>query len=120
MSETTVNGRAQRKSLSAQLDRLDAILDGLADALNDAVADAVKQAVSVAAREAVQAALHEVLTSPDLLRALAAQVAPPPPAPEPAAAPEKRPSALRHLVERARRACAWAGGKVAAAGGWAG
>ena len=35
MSETQVNGRAQRKTLSPQLDRLDAILDGLADALND-------------------------------------------------------------------------------------
>src|SRR5262252_1597692 len=111
MSETTVNGRAQRKTLANQLDRLDAILDGLADALEEAVADAVKQAVTVAAREAVQSALHEVLSSPDLLRALAAQAAPPP-APAPAAVAEKKPSALRRLVERARRACAWGGGKV--------
>src|SRR5262245_4817762 len=120
MSETSVNGRAQRKTLANQLDRLDAILDGLAEALEGAVADAVKMAVTVAAREAVQAALHEVLTSPDLLRALATLAAPPPPAPSPAPVGEKKPSALRRLVERARRACAWAGGKVAAAGGWVG
>ena len=39
---TTTNGRAERKSLAGQLDRLDRILDGLADGLNEAVATAVK------------------------------------------------------------------------------
>jgi hypothetical protein len=34
MTTTTTNGRT-RKSLAEQIDRLDAILDGLADALND-------------------------------------------------------------------------------------
>src|SRR6516165_8275541 len=56
---TTSNGRAERKSLAGQLDRLDTILDGLADGLNEAVATAVKQAVTTA----VEAALVEVLTS---------------------------------------------------------
>jgi hypothetical protein len=38
---TVVNGKAERKSLAQQIDRLDLILDGLADGLNEAVADAV-------------------------------------------------------------------------------
>jgi hypothetical protein len=63
---TTANGRAERKSLAGQLDRLDTILDGLADGLNEAVATAVKQAVTAA----VEAALVEVLTSADLKRRL--------------------------------------------------
>jgi hypothetical protein len=58
----TTNGRAERKSLAAQLDRLDLILDGLADGLNEAVAAAVKVAVTAA----VEAALVEVLTSAEL------------------------------------------------------
>jgi phage tail tape-measure protein len=63
---TTANGRAERKSLAGQLDRLDKILDGLADGLNEAVAAAVKQAVTAA----VEAALVEVLTSAELQRRL--------------------------------------------------
>ena len=65
---TTSNGRAERKSLAGQLDRLDTILDGLADGLNEAVATAVKQAVTTA----VEAALVEVLTSAELQRRLRA------------------------------------------------
>ena len=61
---TTSNGRAERKSLAGQLDRLDTILDGLADGLNEAVATAEKQAVTAA----VEAALVEVLTSAELQR----------------------------------------------------
>jgi hypothetical protein len=45
---TKDNGRLPRKTLSAQLDRLDDILDGLADSLNGAVAQAVKDAVGLA------------------------------------------------------------------------
>ena len=66
---TTSNGRAERKSLAGQLDRLDTILDGLADGLNEAVATAVKQAVTTA----VGAALVEVLTSAELQRRLRAE-----------------------------------------------
>ena len=36
MSTTGANGRAQRKSLAEQIDRLDLILDGLADAARSA------------------------------------------------------------------------------------
>ena len=58
------NGRA-RKSLSDQIDRLDAILDGLAEALTGAVADTVREAVTVAVTEAVRAeSIGEVLLRP--------------------------------------------------------
>ncbi len=60
-----------RKSLEQQIDRLDAILDGLAEALNEAVADAVKEAVGVAVKEAVQAALTHALSNPQLVRKVA-------------------------------------------------
>jgi hypothetical protein len=69
---TTANGRAQRKSLAEQIDRLDTILDGLADGLNAAVADAVTAAVGTA----VQAAVREVLSNPQLLRRLRPEPAP--------------------------------------------
>ena len=73
-----MNGRAGRKSLSEQIDRLDGILDGLAEALNGAVADAVKdavgQAVHEAVREAVAATLQAVLADPALKTALAARM----------------------------------------------
>ncbi len=35
MNATTTNGRTARRSLGQQIDRLDAILDGLAENLND-------------------------------------------------------------------------------------
>jgi hypothetical protein len=67
MTTTTTNtdGRT-RKSLAEQIDRLDAILDGLGQALEEAVATAVSQAVGVAVKEAVQGVLAEVLTNPAL------------------------------------------------------
>jgi hypothetical protein len=65
----TTDGRT-RKSLAEQIDRLDAILDGLADALNEAVADAVKDAVTAAVQEAVHAAVVEVLTNAELRKRL--------------------------------------------------
>jgi hypothetical protein len=69
---TSANGRAQRKSLAEQIDRLDQILDGLADGLSAAVADAVTAAVGLA----VQAAVREVLSNPELLRRLRPEPAP--------------------------------------------
>lgn len=72
MTATTApnaNGKSQRKSLSTEIDRLDAILDGLDSALAGAITDAVKQAVSVAVTEAVRATLLE-LANPDVLQAL--------------------------------------------------
>jgi hypothetical protein len=49
-------GRPLRRTLAQEIDRLDAILDGLADALNHAVADAVRATVGLAVREAVRSA----------------------------------------------------------------
>jgi hypothetical protein len=69
---TSANGRARRKSLAEQIDRLDMILDGLADGLNAAVADAVTAAISTA----VVAAVREVLSNPELLRRLRPEPAP--------------------------------------------
>jgi hypothetical protein len=67
MTTTTTNADGRtRKSLAEQIDRLDAILDGLSQALEGAVATAVQQAVGVAVREAVQAVLAEALSNPAL------------------------------------------------------
>ena len=73
-----------RKTLAAQLDRLDQILDGLSEALNESVASAVQEAVGIAVQEAVQATLAEVLGNPEVLARLhAARPAAPAPRPRP-------------------------------------
>jgi hypothetical protein len=66
---TTTNGKL-RKSLAEQIDRLDAILDGLSAALNESVAAAVKEAVGLAVREAIQAVMTEVFANPAVLELL--------------------------------------------------
>jgi hypothetical protein len=66
---TTTNGKL-RKSLAEQIDRLDAILDGLSAALNESVAAAVKEAVGLAVREAIQAVVTEVFANPAVLELL--------------------------------------------------
>src|SRR5450631_1160376 len=71
--KATMNGQA-RKSLAEQIDRLDAMLDGLADGLNDAIAAAVKDAVGIAVQQAVQVVMREMLNSPELLTRLGAAV----------------------------------------------
>src|SRR5271155_4613545 len=63
---TTLSNGQVRKSLASQIDRLDAMLDGLSGGLNELVGTAVKQAVEVAVKEAVRSVLSEVLTNPDL------------------------------------------------------
>jgi hypothetical protein len=65
------NGR-QRKTLAAQIDRLDTMLDGLAENLNDAVAQAVRDAVAMAVQEAVRAVLTEAMSNPVLIAKLRA------------------------------------------------
>src|SRR5262249_10980946 len=70
METTTPPTGKLRKSLSEQIDRLDAILDGRSNALNESVATAVKQAVGQAVREAVEAVLAGVLPTPALLAIL--------------------------------------------------
>jgi hypothetical protein len=62
---TNTDGRT-RKSLSEQIDRLDAILDGLSDGLTETVAAAVSEAAGRAVKEAVQAVLAEALSNPAL------------------------------------------------------
>jgi hypothetical protein len=77
MATTTVNGQG-RKTLASQLDRLDAILNGLSVGLNEALATtvegavtlAVRQAVGQAVKETLQVVLAEALTNPDLHAAL--------------------------------------------------
>jgi hypothetical protein len=70
MTNATINnGNAQRRQLSTQIDRLDAILDGLSDALTQSVADAVKEVIGEVVSEAVSLAVKEVLASPELLKA---------------------------------------------------
>jgi hypothetical protein len=81
---TNPNGRT-RKSLAEQIDRLDAISDGLGDALTEAVAAAVSEAAGRAVQEAVQAVLAEALTNPALReRALDVDSQPAPRADSPA------------------------------------
>jgi hypothetical protein len=90
MSATTTvtNGKPQRKQLSDQLDRLDAILDAIAEGLPGAVTDACREG----ARAAVKDAIIEIVTNPEL-RALLGPAAPAPavaaPAPEPEPQPKK-------------------------------
>jgi hypothetical protein len=70
---TNTDGRT-RKSLAEQIDRLDAILDGLSEALQGAVAAAVQEAAGRAVREAVQTVQAEALSNPALReRALSAE-----------------------------------------------
>jgi len=76
MSATLTNGRP-RKQLADQLDRLDAILDGLAEALNQAVADAAREGTRLAVKEAVV----EIVTDPHLRALLAPNPAAPAPVP---------------------------------------
>src|SRR4051812_286259 len=100
---STSNGShgQQRKTLAVQLDRLDGIIDPLDEALPAAVADAVKEAVSAAVQQTVEAVLREVLTRPELFRAVN---------PQPVQ-PVRRPSLLR-------RAWSWLCGKATGAGDW--
>jgi hypothetical protein len=97
---TNPNGRT-RKSLGEQIDRLDAILDGLSDALTEAVAAAVSEAAGRAVREAVQAVLAEALTYPAVQEQALPADAPP-------ASPKASPSVLRPLA----RLATWLGARA--------
>ena len=93
----TLNGKAPRKQLGDQLDRLDSIIAALADGLPGAVADACKEG----ARAAVKDAVIEILTNPEL-RGLIAGIAPSAPVtsnatPHSASPPEPTPSKLSLL-----------------------
>jgi hypothetical protein len=109
---TSINGNAthgqQKKSLAAQLDRLDLLIDALDKVLPEVIAEAVQQAIGTAVQQALEALMRELLTRPELLRALAPQ-----PAAPPAAATEttRKPSPIR-------RAWSWLSAKVMGAGTW--
>jgi hypothetical protein len=79
----TTNGRAARKSLAEQIDRLDTMLDGLSENLTEAVADAVRAAVVTA----VQTVLTEVLTNTEVLARLRDALPPATPATPPVTGP---------------------------------
>ena len=74
---TTTNGTAERKSLQSQLDRFDAILDGLSENLNDAVATAVRETVDQAVRAAIPDGFRALAGDPALAATLHGICAPP-------------------------------------------
>lgn len=70
MSETlnpTPNGRTQRRSLSAELDRFDRMIDGLDQGIKEVITDGVKESVGAAVGEAVRATLLELVTHPNVM-----------------------------------------------------
>jgi hypothetical protein len=113
MTMSKTNGQI-RKSLGDQIDRLDAMLNGLAEGLSDAVARAVKDAVGAAVNEAVQVVLREALTSPELLVRLqgaapAAAAAPAPAAYPPAGAVAKEGGPPSRWATAWKAPAAWLG-----------
>jgi hypothetical protein len=117
MTTNTNNSRPQRQTLASQIDRLESILATLTENLGQTVAEAAQEAVG----KAVELAVKEVLTNPELLRALQAQAAP---AMEQAKTTSDSSLAktLGQTWQRTRDNAAWAGAKVgehaAAAGSW--
>jgi hypothetical protein len=61
-TETISNGKPKRKQLSEQLDRFDALLDGLSEGLTGMIADSAREGVRLAVKDAVL----EIMTSPEL------------------------------------------------------
>ena len=111
------NGKAPRKTLADQLDRLDAIIDALAAGLNETVADVVRQAVTAAVQQTLEGLAQAALSNPDLLRRLTEQFAPPAAAPQ--AAHEAGPSHPGPARRALSRAGPWLKGcKVWARRGW--
>ena len=82
MSTATANGRPQRKQLSDQLDRLDAILDVLAEGLPGAVGDAVRDGTRTVFKDVIAEALGDPAVVALLRRAVAPAEAGPPRPPE--------------------------------------
>ena len=77
------NGRPQRKQLADQLDRLDAVLDGLSEGLMGAVTDAVRDGTRLAVKDAIV----EILTDPALRAKLTQAAGAPAAAPAPVTSP---------------------------------
>ena len=114
----TMNARTARKSLSDQLDRFDAMLDGLSEAIPQVIADSVREAVAEAVRQAVEASIREVLSRPELLRAALEKHAPtatlfvPPATPEPPPMKEKVAGIASRLCEKVKQAASLVKEKV--------
>jgi hypothetical protein len=103
MSTLLQNGRPpsqppHRKQLSDQLDRFDAILDGLAEGLNGAIADAAREGTRLAVKDAIV----EILSNPDLKAVIHSARPIPVPDPPPPSAWEN----LKTLLRNARAAVA--------------
>jgi hypothetical protein len=118
MTTNTNNvNRPGRQTLASQIDRLEGILGSLADTLGQTVAEAVQDAVG----KAVELAVREVLTNPEILRVLQAQMVP---NPEPAksAQDDSLAKTVGEAWQRTRDNAAWAGAKVgekaAVVGSW--
>jgi hypothetical protein len=75
MTNATKNG-APRRQLSEQIDRLDGVIDALDEGLKGAVADAIRDAVGSSVNEAVQGVLLELMTNPELQKAVRQAAAP--------------------------------------------
>jgi hypothetical protein len=112
----TPNGRAARKSLAEQIDRLDTVLDGLSDGLQEAVTQAVQAAVETAVREAVRSVLTEIVTNPAVLDRLRAQLVPPTPAPAEVPAPSPTEAPASTAVRPGWRMWSWVSTRLRAMG----
>lgn len=77
MHTPITNARTQRKSLAAEIERLDRVVEALEDGLKTTVAQVVREAVFVAVQQTIQAIVAEALAQPELLRQLANLTAPP-------------------------------------------
>ena len=81
----------RRKQLSEQVDRFEALLDGLAEGLNEAVADAAREGACAAVREV----LTTLLTDPEVLAAIRPTSGPEPPAALRRRSPRSGPASAR-------------------------
>lgn len=73
ITTANVNNGRPRKQLGDQIDRFEALLDGLSEGLNDALADAAREGTRLAVKDAIV----ELLTDPELRARLHQATAPP-------------------------------------------
>src|SRR5262244_1843748 len=106
------NDRPHRKTLSDQLDRLDAVIDDLSDGLNQAVAHTVERGVSTAVERAVQSVLQAALANPEVARQLALATPAAPPAEPEVATPAKDRGFFGNVLERASAGLSRVGGML--------
>ncbi|MBP3956873.1 hypothetical protein J8F10_16500 [Gemmata sp. G18] len=107
MTSVSIEAPARRKQLAEQLDRFDAILDGLAEGLTAVVTDACREGTQRAVRDAILGALRD-----PVVRALVAPEAPAP-APNRPARRRRIPNPLAGLRAWGRRATSAAAARTA-------